>query len=95
MLYPLHTRVAKEAGKCLEANNHASSDIFSLWCLLPWGLQSGVSKSKEPRVASRCQRNLWRHSFHRSPPCASLAPQRPRRTSLRSQPSPLRSCCEW
>ena len=49
MLYPLHTRVAKEAGKCLEGNNHASSDIFSLWCLLPWGLQSGVSKSKEPR----------------------------------------------
>ena len=30
-----------------------------------------------------------------SPPYASLAPQRPRRTSLRSQPSLLRSCCEW
>ena len=90
MLYPLHTRVAKEAGKCLEANNHASSDIFSLWCLLPWALQSGVSKSKEPRVASRCQRNLWRHSL--SLPCVPLAPQRPRRTSLRSSCVPGPPC---
>ena len=65
-----------------------TSSLFGVYC--PGACSLACQRVRSRDVASRCQRNLWRHSL--SLPCVPLAPQRPRRTSLRSSCVPGPPC---